>query len=86
MTELPAVPVDEQTIVAVVAAHPDDETPGASGCLQALHTSGARTRLVVATDGEAAYPQASDETHSHWSTRWARPKSSCSGHISPTRG
>ena len=42
--------------VVVVAAHPDDETLGASGCLQTLHRAGAEIRLVVATDGEAAYP------------------------------
>jgi LmbE family N-acetylglucosaminyl deacetylase len=42
--------------VTVVAAHPDDETLGASGCLQALHRSGAQVTVVVATDGEAAYP------------------------------
>jgi LmbE family N-acetylglucosaminyl deacetylase len=42
--------------VVVVAAHPDDETLGASGCLQALHRAGAAVTLVVATDGEAAYP------------------------------
>jgi LmbE family N-acetylglucosaminyl deacetylase len=42
--------------VVVVAAHPDDETLGASGCLQALHRAGAQVTVVVATDGEAAYP------------------------------
>jgi LmbE family N-acetylglucosaminyl deacetylase len=42
--------------VVVVAAHPDDETLGASGCLQALHRAGAEITLAVATDGEAAYP------------------------------
>jgi LmbE family N-acetylglucosaminyl deacetylase len=42
--------------VVVVAAHPDDETLGASGCLQALHRAGAEVALAVATDGEAAYP------------------------------
>jgi LmbE family N-acetylglucosaminyl deacetylase len=42
--------------VVVVAAHPDDETLGASGCLQALHRAGAEIMLVVATDGEAACP------------------------------
>ena len=42
--------------VTVVAAHPDDETLGAGGCLQALHAAGAEVTLVVATDGEAAYP------------------------------
>jgi LmbE family N-acetylglucosaminyl deacetylase len=42
--------------VVVVSAHPDDETLGAGGCLQALHRAGAEVVLVVATDGEAAYP------------------------------
>src|SRR5690349_15729651 len=42
--------------VTVVAAHPDDETLGAGGCLQALHRAGGHVTLVVATDGEAAYP------------------------------
>ena len=42
--------------VVVIAAHPDDETLGAGGCLQALHASGASVTVVVATDGEAAYP------------------------------
>jgi LmbE family N-acetylglucosaminyl deacetylase len=42
--------------VVVLAAHPDDETLGAGGCLQLLRRSGAEVTLVVATDGEAAYP------------------------------
>jgi LmbE family N-acetylglucosaminyl deacetylase len=42
--------------VTVVAAHPDDETLGASGCVQALHRARADITFVVATDGEAAYP------------------------------
>jgi len=42
--------------VVVVAAHPDDETLGAGGVLQAMHGTGADITLVVATDGEAAYP------------------------------
>ncbi|MET0135592.1 MAG: bifunctional PIG-L family deacetylase/class I SAM-dependent methyltransferase [Kibdelosporangium sp.] len=42
--------------VIAVAAHPDDETLGASGCLQALHEAGARVDVVVASDGEAAFP------------------------------
>ena len=42
--------------VVVVAAHPDDETLGAGGVLRALHAAGADVSLVVATDGEAAYP------------------------------
>jgi len=42
----------------VVAAHPDDETLGAGGFLRAVHAAGGRVRLVVATDGEAAFPRA----------------------------
>lgn len=42
--------------VVVLAAHPDDETLGVGGTLRALHRAGAETTLVVATDGEAAYP------------------------------
>ena len=42
--------------VVVLAAHPDDETLGAGGCLRALHRAGAEVTIVVATDGEAAFP------------------------------
>ena len=42
----------------VVAAHPDDETLGAGCFLRAVHAAGGRVRLVVATDGEAAFPEA----------------------------
>lgn len=42
--------------IVVVAAHPDDETLGAAGVLRALHAAGVQLSLVVATDGEAAYP------------------------------
>ncbi len=42
--------------VVVVAAHPDDETLGAGGVLHAMLRAGAVISLVVATDGEAAYP------------------------------
>lgn len=42
--------------VVVVAAHPDDETIGAGGVLQSLRAAGAEITVVVATDGEAAYP------------------------------
>ena len=45
--------------VVVVAAHPDDETLGAGGVLRALHAAGAALTLVIATDGEAAYPGSS---------------------------
>lgn len=42
--------------VVVISAHPDDETLGAAGLMQALHRRGATLELVVATDGEAAFP------------------------------
>ncbi|HLI23646.1 MAG TPA: bifunctional PIG-L family deacetylase/class I SAM-dependent methyltransferase [Acidimicrobiales bacterium] len=42
--------------VVVVAAHPDDETLGAGGLMRALCRRGARLRLVIASDGEAAFP------------------------------
>lgn len=51
----PFDPTAHRTVV-VVAAHPDDETLGAGGCLRALRRAGARVELVVATDGEAAFP------------------------------
>ena len=42
--------------VVVVAAHPDDETLGVGGLMHAAHRAGGRLELVVATDGEAAFP------------------------------
>jgi LmbE family N-acetylglucosaminyl deacetylase len=42
--------------VVVVSAHPDDETLAIGGLLQSLHRAGARIELVIATDGEAAFP------------------------------
>lgn len=54
----------------VVAAHPDDETLGASGLLQRLHAAGTAVTLVVATDGEAAFPAAgADERRALGRTR-----------------
>ncbi len=44
----------------VVAAHPDDETLAAGGFLHAVHAAGGQIRLVVATDGEAAFPDATE--------------------------
>jgi LmbE family N-acetylglucosaminyl deacetylase len=56
----------------VVAAHPDDETLGAGGFLHAAHAAGAAVRLVVATDGEAAFPTADpDERAALARRRWA---------------
>jgi LmbE family N-acetylglucosaminyl deacetylase len=45
----------------MVAAHPDDETLGSGGFLRAVRAAGGRVRLVVATDGEAAFPGAGAE-------------------------
>lgn len=42
--------------VVVLAAHPDDETLGVGGTVQLLHEAGAEVTVVVATDGEAAFP------------------------------
>lgn len=42
--------------VVVVSAHPDDETLAVGGLMMALARAGARLTLVVATDGEAAFP------------------------------
>ncbi|MFC9250793.1 PIG-L family deacetylase [Amycolatopsis thailandensis] len=56
---LPPFPHDDVRRVCVVAAHPDDETLGVSGLLQRLHARGAEIRLIVATDGEGAFPGSS---------------------------
>ena len=53
-----AMPTELGRLV-VVAAHPDDETLGAAGLLRAAHAAGSAVELVVATDGEAAFPDAS---------------------------
>ena len=42
--------------VVVISAHPDDETLAIGGLLQSLHRAGARLEMVIATDGEAAFP------------------------------
>ncbi|MEU0791952.1 bifunctional PIG-L family deacetylase/class I SAM-dependent methyltransferase [Amycolatopsis sp. NPDC005961] len=57
-SSLPAWPEEPFERALVVAAHPDDETLGASGLLQRLHAAGTAVTLVVATDGEAAFPAA----------------------------
>jgi LmbE family N-acetylglucosaminyl deacetylase len=49
-------PTDRYRKAVVVAAHPDDETLGASGILQHLHERGTDVTLVIATDGEGAFP------------------------------
>ncbi|GAA3547669.1 hypothetical protein GCM10022222_34090 [Amycolatopsis ultiminotia] len=52
----PAWPEQQFRRALVVAAHPDDETLGTSGLLQHLHAAGTEVTLVVATDGDAAFP------------------------------
>ncbi|WP_326837470.1 bifunctional PIG-L family deacetylase/class I SAM-dependent methyltransferase [Amycolatopsis rhabdoformis] len=54
--KFPEWPDDAFDRALVVAAHPDDETLGASGLLQHLHGAGTAVTLAVATDGEAAFP------------------------------
>lgn len=49
------LPVLRGGSVWVVAAHPDDETLGLAGTMRRLLLQGCSVRLVVATDGEAAY-------------------------------
>ncbi|HEV3359640.1 MAG TPA: bifunctional PIG-L family deacetylase/class I SAM-dependent methyltransferase [Pseudonocardiaceae bacterium] len=63
LADVAAEPFPEErfTKVVVVAAHPDDETLGASGLVQWLHEQGAEVSLVIATDGEAAFPDANQE-------------------------
>ncbi|MFD8493787.1 PIG-L family deacetylase [Amycolatopsis sp. NPDC059657] len=51
-------PLERFRRACVVAAHPDDETLGVSGLLQRLHAQGTEITLVIATDGEAAFPDA----------------------------
>jgi LmbE family N-acetylglucosaminyl deacetylase len=42
--------------MVVLSAHPDDETLGVGGALRVAHRAGVSITVVVATDGEAAYP------------------------------
>jgi LmbE family N-acetylglucosaminyl deacetylase len=56
LARLRSFPGERYGHAVVVAAHPDDETLGASGLIQWLHERGTTVDLVVATDGEAAFP------------------------------
>lgn len=47
--------------MVVLAAHPDDETLGVGGTLRVAHRAGVEITLVVASDGEAAYPHLGTE-------------------------
>jgi LmbE family N-acetylglucosaminyl deacetylase len=63
-SELRPFPDERHERAVVVAAHPDDETLGASGLLQHWHDNGTSVDIVVATDGEAAFPKLS--TSERW--------------------
>jgi LmbE family N-acetylglucosaminyl deacetylase len=58
--ELRPFPDERHDRAVLVAAHPDDETLGASGLAQHLHDRGTAVEIVVATDGEAAFPELSE--------------------------
>jgi LmbE family N-acetylglucosaminyl deacetylase len=45
----------------IVAAHPDDEVPGAGGVMAMLAAAGTRLRPIAVTDGEALHPAADPE-------------------------
>lgn len=57
---LPRLDTGDWRRTAVVSAHPDDESLAVGGLLQALHAQGTRLDLIVATDGEAAFPALDD--------------------------
>ena len=46
--------------LAVVLAHPDDESVGCAGAVAVAHAAGATTRLLVATRGEAGTPDGAE--------------------------
>lgn len=60
-----APPVDAPSAddhLVVLVAHPDDETLGAGGLLYTADRLGARTTVVVASDGEASHPRSRTHT------------------------
>jgi hypothetical protein len=79
-------PPDRYGKAVAVAAHPDDETLGTSGFLQRLHEQGTEVTLVIATDGEGAFPDSPAGTN--WSSRFG-PKAfgtpAYAGSVCPTR-
>lgn len=48
--------------LVVLVAHPDDETLGAGGLLHTADRLGARTTVIVASDGEASHPRSRTHT------------------------
>jgi LmbE family N-acetylglucosaminyl deacetylase len=55
-TPNPAITVDGDTRLLVVAPHPDDETLGAGGLMQRAREKGGRVHVVYLTDGDG-YPE-----------------------------
>lgn len=53
--DIPMVELDAERI-AVVAAHPDDETLGAAGLIAAAAEAGIPVEVIVVTDGGASHP------------------------------
>jgi LmbE family N-acetylglucosaminyl deacetylase len=52
----PTLTVPEGTRLLVVAPHPDDETLGAGGLMQRVHSTGGSVKVVYLTDGDG-YPE-----------------------------
>jgi LmbE family N-acetylglucosaminyl deacetylase len=59
-TPLPTLDLDECRTLVIVGAHPDDETLGLGATAAHLVARGVEVRLVSASDGGAAHPDASD--------------------------
>ncbi|GAA2971772.1 LmbE family N-acetylglucosaminyl deacetylase [Microbacterium terrae] len=58
LASLPALDIDVDDLI-VVSAHPDDETLGAGGLMHQVSRREGRVTVVIATDGEASYPDSS---------------------------
>lgn len=57
-SRLPVLSTREWDRVVVVVAHPDDEVLGAGQLLAHLAAAGAEVRMIIASDGEGAQPDA----------------------------
>ncbi|MES2092768.1 MAG: bifunctional PIG-L family deacetylase/class I SAM-dependent methyltransferase [Actinomycetota bacterium] len=61
LRSLGALDLASVTALVVIAAHPDDETLGAGGLISLAAERGIPVAVIVATDGTASHPRASDE-------------------------
>ncbi len=52
LDELPVLPLDRVQRLLVIAPHPDDETIGAGGAIQAALAAGAEVKVVIVTNGD----------------------------------